>query len=54
MTVDEGLASDDTTVREIPGAISIYLIEFKISLPLPINPLFHPGACGPGDENAIP
>ncbi len=41
MTVDEGFAPDDTTVREISGSISkpVYLIELKISLPLLVNPL---------------
>ena len=42
MTVNKGLAPDDTTVREISGSISkpVYLIELKISLPLLVNPLY--------------
>ncbi len=42
MAVNKGLASDDTTVCEISGSIStpVYLIELKILLPLPFNPLY--------------
>ncbi len=42
MTVNKGLASDDTTIREISGAISkpVYLIELKILLSLPVNPFY--------------
>ena len=42
VAVNKGLASNDTTVREIPGPVSkpVYLIQLKISLPLLVNPFY--------------